>query len=140
MKGCCVLCRTEEADGLGVELEKNVAVVSSVTEGSAVNVAKDVHSESHDRHMDQSDGPSSSDDESAHVQPPEVLVCAAADSTTPDDGSGLWVEDRQPTAVEGIEEEDEDGGGREEDGGGHKGGKVRQDRDVTWVFLIFHWV
>lgn len=123
--------RTEKADGPGVQLEKSVQVASSVTEEAAGNVSMDAQAESHDCHMDQSDGPSSSDES---VQSTEVLVCAAADSTTPDGGSGLWVEDRQPMVVEGIEEEEEDGSGWEEGKGGHKGGKVRQGCSVAWVF------
>ena len=97
----------------------------SLTEASVGIVARDVLAESHDCYMDQSDG---SDNDSS-AKSPEVLVCAAADSTTPEEGSGLWIEDRQPTEVEGIEEhekeEEEEEGGQEEGGRRHKEGKVR---------------
>ena len=129
-EGGCILCRTEEADGPGVQQEKSVQVEPSVTDMSADNIAQDVQAESHDCHMDQSDWLSSSDNDEC-AKSPEVLVCAAAGSTTPDDGPGLWMEDRQPTVVEGIEDQEEeeeeaDGGGKEEGGKGHKGGKVRE--------------
>ena len=94
----------------------------SLTEASVGIVGRDVLAESHDCHMDQSDG---SDNDSS-AKSPEVLVCAAADSTTPEEGPGLWIEDRQPTEVEGIEEhEEEEEGGQEEGGRRHKEGKVR---------------
>ena len=101
-------------------------VIPSLTEASVGIVARDVLAESHDCHMDQSDG---SDNDSS-AKSPEVLVCAAADSTTPEEGPGLWIEDRRPTEVEGIEEheekeEEEEGGRQEERGKRHKGGKVR---------------
>ena len=95
-------------------------VTPSLTEASVGIVARDVLAESHDCHMDQSDG---SDNDSS-AKSPEVLVCAAADSTTPEEGPGLWIEDRQPTEVEGIEEHEEEGG-QEEGGRRHKEGKVR---------------
>ena len=120
----CFACRTEEADGPGAQQEKSFQVALSVTDASACITALDVQAESHDCHMDQSDGVD--DDESA--KSPEVLVCAPADSTTPDDGPGLWVEDRQPTEVEGIEElEEEEEEERKEGGRRHKGGKVSEN-------------
>ena len=121
----CFACRTEAVDGPRAQQEKSFQVAPALTEASAGIAAQDVQAESHDCHMDQSDG----SDESATS--PEVLVCAAADSTTPDDGGpGLWVEDRQPTEVEGIEgleEKEEEEGGRR-----RKGGKVREMGDIRY--------
>ena len=97
-------------------------VTPSLTEASVGIVARDVLAESNDCHMDQSDG----SDNHSSAKCPEVLMCAAADSTTAEEGPGLWIEDRQPTEVEGIEEHEEEEGGQEEGERRHKEGKVRR--------------